>query len=81
VCGTPNKRNGIFVLHEAFRLEMMPSLLDIKKGLTTIDNIEKNIRLSQRSGCFKGLVYDIRNEPLETDILWLPRERSNEYRD
>jgi len=36
----------MLVLNEAFRLDIMPTFEDIKRGAATVSSIEKNIRVN-----------------------------------
>lgn len=33
---------------------------------------------SNRSGCFKELIYKIRDMPWQDEVIWMPRERISE---
>ncbi|KAL4438557.1 hypothetical protein ABPG74_015455 [Tetrahymena malaccensis] len=79
VTGTPSQSKRINILNEAIRLELMPHLIELKKGYKTIEQIEQEIRESKRSTCFKNLIYELRDKPNPHDVIWFHRERQSRY--
>lgn len=45
VCGSQSKNNSMLILNEAFRLNLMPTLADLKTGNFTIEKMEEIIRV------------------------------------
>jgi len=77
--GSEKRKRDMLVINEAFRLDIMPTMEDIKRGAATVKTLEKNIREAKRSGCFKDLINDIKYSANPDEVVWMQREKSNEY--
>ena len=79
--GSPSQQNKMCVINEAMRLSMMPQLEQIRQtnGLD-FKMLDKSIRQSKRSGCFRSLIFGHRFNPWMSMIIWRDRDRmSNTY--
>ena len=69
------------VLHEGMRVNLLPSVDEMRNKEFDIATIRRAIQLSRLSGCFKNHIYNTRFKYNIKDSLWLKREVSDDYYD
>lgn len=60
-------------LNEALRLQETPSLCQIKSGEYNKEVMRNHLLQLNRSGCYKDLIYGVRYDPVQIDVLWVNR--------
>lgn len=80
VCGSQNRIKDILTLSEGLRLNFLGDVEDWKNGAISIPALDEYIRESKRSGCFRDRVFEVRNDPVENDVIWITRDESYELK-
>ena len=81
VIGTYNRNKDLMTLHEGMRLNLLPSVDELRNKEFDIPTIKRAIQLSRLSGCFKSHIYNTRFKYEVNDSLWVKREVSDDYYD
>lgn len=78
VCGTQNRIKDVLAFAEGIRLDLTGEFEDWKEESVNMADLNEAIRLSGRAGVFRDKILEIREEPMERDILWRDRDSSFE---
>ena len=81
VVGTYNRNKDLMVLHEGMRLNLLPTLDEMRNKEFDIPTIRRAIQLTQQSGCFKSIIYNSRYKYNIKDSLWIKRDVGDDYYD
>lgn len=63
------------------RLDLMPTMDQVKERRFTVEDVKDEIRISGRSGCFRDLIYQARFKVNVKDGIWVKREVASDYYD
>ena len=81
VVGGEKRNKDLCVINEGIRLNMLPQLSQIVSQSFNIQDIKNNIKHSQRSGCFRDLIYQARFKYNIKDVIWVKRDVKADYYD
>ena len=67
--------------NEAIRLDLMPTMDQLRKGRFGLQDIKEELKGADRSGCFRDLIYQSRFKVNVKDSIWVKRQVADDYYD